>query len=129
MDITPLAAPGRQVVQSYGKGQIRISGKIFAAPVMVTPDASAQWNIDPANLAPDDFNLALAADDFPVNREEADVLLLGCGAKALFIPGPLKKALRERGFSIDAMDTGAACRTYNTLMMEGRRVCAFLVPV
>jgi uncharacterized protein len=96
---------------------------------MVTPESCVEWKVEAANLAPDDFNLALTADDFPVNKEEADVLLLGCGAKALFIPGPLKKALRERGFSIDAMDTGAACRTYNTLMLEGRRVCAFLVPV
>jgi uncharacterized protein len=129
MDITPLSEEGRKLVQGYGKGRIRISGEVFETPVAVTPESVMPWPVDPAALAGADGALALSAADFPVRREEADVLLLGCGARALFVPPALRAALREKGFSLDAMDTGAACRTYNALMMEGRRVCALLIPV
>ena len=46
-----------------------------------------------------------------------------------FIPLPLKAALKAKGIVIEPMDTGAACRTYNVLLAEGRRVAAVLLPV
>lgn len=46
-----------------------------------------------------------------------------------FLLPPLMQALKKRGLSVECMDTGAACRTYNVLMAEGRRVAAALLPV
>ena len=45
-----------------------------------------------------------------------------------FLPKDLRNALRDAGLSVDIMDTGAACRTYNVLMAEGRQVACALLP-
>ena len=57
------------------------------------------------------------------------VLLLGCGPKLQMPPPDLRSALREKGIGIEPMDTGAACRTYNVLLAEGRAVAAALIAV
>ena len=43
------------------------------------------------------------------------------------LPGKIRESLREAGIGADAMDTGAACRTYNVLVSENRRVAAALI--
>ena len=54
--------------------------------------------------------------------------LIGCGVRTELLPPGLREALREAGVSVDAMETGAACRTYNMLVGEGRAVAAALIP-
>lgn len=125
MDVTPLIPEGRQVIQNYGGGAFKVSGQSYRGPVIVTPAATAVWD------APEKFS-ALSAGDFDaaiLTQAGIDVLLLGCGAKGEFVPPALRKALKEKGLTVDAMDTGAACRTYNVLMAEGRRVAAALMPL
>jgi len=61
------------------------------------------------------------------NSPPVDVLLLGVGVRNQLIPEPLRRGLRDAGIVLDAMDTGAACRTYNVLMAEDRRVAAALM--
>ena len=56
-----------------------------------------------------------------------DVWLLGTGAQARFLPIELRKSLKSKGYHIESMDTGAACRTFNVLIAEGRRVSAALL--
>ena len=58
-----------------------------------------------------------------------ELLLIGAGAGFMRVPPPLKAALGERAIAVESMDTGAACRTYNVLMAEERRVAAALLPV
>jgi len=70
----------------------------------------------------DDFESIIALN------AEYDVFLLGTGAKIAFLPKELKQQLRAEGIAFDCMDTGAACRTYNVLMAEGRRVLAAMLP-
>jgi uncharacterized protein len=56
-------------------------------------------------------------------------LLIGCGARMAFVPRALRDALKAGGIACDGMDTGAACRTYNVLLAEDRRVAAALIAV
>jgi uncharacterized protein len=56
------------------------------------------------------------------------ILLLGLGRSASAVPAALRTALRAAGIALEAMDTGAACRTYNVLVAEDRRVAAALIP-
>jgi uncharacterized protein len=58
---------------------------------------------------------------------KAEFILLGCGARGMFLPPVLKQALRDAGLGIDAMDTGAACRTFNIMLTEERPVVAALM--
>lgn len=124
MDVTPLIPEGRQIIQSYGNGAVKVSGVSYPHPVIVLPGRTAAWNAPSAfaDLQPSDFaELEAAANDI-------DVVLLGTGAQGEFFPPKLRAALKEKGLIVEAMDTGAACRTYNVLMAEGRRVAAALIP-
>ena len=57
-----------------------------------------------------------------------EILLIGSGATFEMAPAVLRKALSARRIAVESMDTGAACRTYNVLMAEDRRVAAALIP-
>jgi uncharacterized protein len=58
-----------------------------------------------------------------------DILLIGCGPKFSLPPKVLREELRVAGISMEWMDTGAACRTFNVLLSEERRVAAALIAV
>jgi len=104
-------------VEGYGPGFFRIGGVIVDGPLIVQPESRRAWGgfDDAAPL------LALAA--------EADVLFVGTGAEIGHIPPGLRRALEEAGLGVEAMATPAACRTYNVLLSEGRRIAAALLPV
>jgi uncharacterized protein len=127
MDVTPLVKAGSKIIQSYAGGSFRISGQLYTGPVIVTPDQVIAWD------APQEFS-ALTLEHFKplvASCSEAllDVVLLGAGKNFAILPPALRAALKAQGLSVDVMDTGAACRTYNVLLAEGRRVLAALLPV
>lgn len=117
-DITPVIPAGRKLITAYGDGGFRISGEAFIGSVLVFPDKVLPWD---ASLAAD--SLAPAAD------AKVEILLIGCGRSMAFIEPELRASMRQAGVVIDAMDTGAAARTYNVLMAEGRKVAAALMAV
>jgi len=124
-DISPLIPEGRQVIQSYGGGGFRISGVDHRGAVLVFPTRTVPWNVAALAEATAD-NLA------PVTAPDAHVtlLLMGAGRAPPGVLMPeLRKALREAGVVAEVMDTGAACRTFNVLMAEERRVAAALIAV
>jgi uncharacterized protein len=76
-----------------------------------------------ADLTIDSLAPIMAAEPRPA------VLLLGCGKGMSVVPRDVKAALRQAGIVVEPMDTGAACRTYNVLLTEGRDVAAALIAV
>ncbi|MGE3917714.1 MAG: Mth938-like domain-containing protein, partial [Hyphomicrobiaceae bacterium] len=60
-------------------------------------------------------------------RDRIDLLLVGTGAEHRPLTGPVREALATHGIGVDVMTTGAAARTYNILLSEGRRVAAALI--
>lgn len=124
MDITPVAPAGRQVIQSYGDGRFRISGTAHDGGVIVFPDHTVSWPIQSLDDVTAESLKAVFAQNPAV-----EILLLGCGPRMLMLPTAMRDAVKGRGVSVDPMDTGAACRTFNVLMLEDRRVAAALLPV
>lgn len=122
LDITPLVPEDRQIIQSYGSGRFKVSQIAYEGSIVVLPGRTISWDV--ASL--DDVNLDSLA---PVLGEDPriEILLIGCGAMMQLLPRELSQTCRQQGLAIDAMDTGAACRTYNILAAEGRRVAAGLV--
>jgi uncharacterized protein len=113
-----------QIIEAYGGGRFRVSGTVHSGSIIITPEETVTWDAGPiadATLA--DFDAVTSADT-PI-----EILLLGCGSAIVPVAPPLRAALREAGIVVDAMDTGAACRTYNVLNAEGRRVAAALIAV
>lgn len=124
MDVTPLIPEGRQLIEAYGDGAFRITGERYPGAVIVFPEATVAWQVgDIAALSLDNFSLVTEREPVP------EILLLGTGARTEFVLPSLRAAIREKGPVVDIMDTGAACRTYNVLLAEGRRVAAALLPV
>jgi uncharacterized protein len=121
MDVTPLIPAGRQVIESYGHAGFRVSGAAYAGSILVFADSTLPWPV----VGIDDLSVERLAP--VVARGDVEILLLGCGRRMAPVSQDLRKALRAAGIVLDAMDTGAACRTYNVLLAEERRVAAALI--
>jgi uncharacterized protein len=126
MDLTPLIPQGKQVIEAYGEGGFRISGQRVEGSVIVFPDKVVAWSTNTmADVSSGNLEPVSAAG----RAGAVELLLVGTGARMTQIDRALRQALRADGVVIEVMDTGAACRTYNVLMAEGRRVAAALIAV
>lgn len=122
MEITPLVPENRQTVQSYGIGRFKVSQIEYESSIIVLPLRTLSWGVKALNDI--NFqNLAPVLEDNP----PIDILLIGCGKSMQLLPRDFSDRWRQNSIAVDAMDTGAACRTYNILSAEGRRVAAALV--
>jgi uncharacterized protein len=117
MELTQIAQPERQVIERYGPGGFRISGLTYRSPVIVFPDRTIEWagTVTVEGLAP------------VVEHGAIELLLLGLGRRAILVAASLRMSMKGCGVALEAMDTGAACRTYNVLLAEDRRVAAALL--
>ncbi|HEY6980045.1 Mth938-like domain-containing protein [Reyranella sp.] len=113
-----------QVIRSYGPGRFVIGEREWREPVLVTPGATSAWSV----TRMEDLTSASVAA-LREGPEPVELLVLGCGARAVFLPSSLRTDLKAAGLSVEALDTGSACRTYNVLLAEGRRVAAALIPI
>lgn len=126
MDVTPLIPQGKRIIDGYGDSGFRISGQRVEGSVIIFPDQVVPW----AAASIGDMTAAdLEAVSAAGRAGAVELLLVGTGARMAQIDRTLRQALRADGVVIEAMDTGAACRTYNVLMAEGRRVAAALIAV
>ena len=104
-------------VEGYGPGFFRIGGEVFQGPVICGAQGTQTW----AGLADTDSLLAL--------KGEVDVLFVGTGAEVAHLPDAFIDTLADIGIAAEAMATPAACRTYNVLLSEGRRIALAVLPV
>jgi uncharacterized protein len=119
MELTQIAQPGRQVIERYAANGFRVSGAVYQSAVLVFPDLTLVW-----------ADAALTAESLApvVEHGGVEILLLGMGRRMAPVAAALRSAFKANGVAIEAMDTGAACRTYNLLLAEERRVAAALLP-
>ncbi len=113
-----------QVIRSYGPGHFLIGQREWLGPVLVRPQATVAWGVKEAG--------ELSLESLGALKEgepSVEILVLGCGARAITIAADVRAALKSAGLSLEVVDTGSACRIYNVLLAEGRRVAAALIPV
>ena len=109
-------------VTAYGPGWIEINRERFEGAVLVMPESEViAWPVG-------DFDALNAEALEDLLQYSPELVLLGTGATQRFPHPRLGAALTRAGVGLDVMDTQAACRTYNILMSEGRRVLAALLP-
>ena len=108
---------GQRPIDSYGPGGFRIGGEWLEGSQIVTPLGRhpLEGALDAPALEP-----VIAASD------EIDVVLIGQGADMAPLAPPLRRMLEEAGLGVEAMSTPSACRTYNVLLAEARRVAVVL---
>ncbi len=104
-------------VEGYGPGFFRIGGEAMDGPLCLSARGPQPWG----GMSDADTLLALAA--------EADIIFVGTGAETQHIPSDLRSRLESAGLGVEAMNSPSACRTYNVLLSEGRRVALAVVPV
>jgi uncharacterized protein len=124
MDITPAVPENRMMIDSYGPGRFQVRGEAYQGPIIVFPSHVVPWSLTKATDVSLDALSLVQSQDPPI-----EVLLLGTGARMEMIPSALRDTIRNAGLAMDIMKTGAACRTFNVLMIEGRRAAAALIPV
>jgi uncharacterized protein len=124
MDITPAVPQGRQTVSGYGNGGFKLNNVFVEGSLLVFPDKSLKWDI----TAIDQLTLAALEPVFQADPK-VEILLIGAGKHIAFVDAAIRQELRAQGIAIDVLDTGAACRTYNVLMSEERRVAAALIAI
>ena len=113
--------PDRNLITAYGAGHVEINRQRHGVSLVLLPDrVISPW-------AADGFD-ALQAGDFQLIAELApEILLVGTGARQRFPAPALLRSLIEARIGYEIMDFAAAARTYNVLMLEGRRVAAALL--
>jgi uncharacterized protein len=105
---------------AYGEGFVMVNGQRHETNLIVLPLQLLPWSAASFD--------ALKEEDFQVLLElNLEILLLGTGPKQRFPHPRLTRALAAKRIGIEAMDLQAACRTYNILMAEERRVAAALL--
>jgi uncharacterized protein len=110
-----------QTVTAYDDNGVEINAVRYSHSLIVLPETI------PAAWGPASFE-NLNADHFAqIAATEPDVVILGTGARQRFVHPRLIQALTERRLGVECMDNQAACRTYNILMAEGRKVALALI--
>jgi uncharacterized protein len=124
MDITPLTRSDWQIINGYGNGGFTCREERHEGSILVAPEAVYPLPIQ--TLA--DLTLDALAE-LKTHAPAIELLLIGCGPQIAPIDAELRRTVREWGIVMEPMDTGAACRTYNVLLVEERRVAAALIAV
>jgi uncharacterized protein len=112
---------GKFYIRSYSPGEIRVNDQNYYHSIILTPTQIIDdWSPQQINqLKPLDFSVIV--------QENPEVVLLGTGKQQHFPPTVTMAPLIEHNIGYEVMDTAAACRTYNVLVAEGRKVIAALL--
>jgi uncharacterized protein len=112
-----------KVIRAYAPGRINVSDALLTKSFIVAADTLVQdWPPQRfEELTSEHLKAALAL--------EPEILIIGTGKEQHFLPGELMAALSKSGMGLEVMDTAAACRTYNVLLSEDRKVVAALLMI
>jgi uncharacterized protein len=110
-----------QTITAYDENGVEINAKHFSHSLIVQPEvAPMPWPVESFD--------ALSATHFEqIDAAAPDVVILGTGARQRFVHPKLTSSLTHRRVGVECMDNQAACRTYNILMAEGRKVALALI--
>lgn len=117
MRLTEISYDSAQPIAGYGPGFFRIGAHVLRGPCLISPWDAGPWGGFEDVAAP----LTLAG--------RIDVLFAGTGAEVAHVPRAFREAIEAAGIGVEGMTSPAACRTYNVLLGEGRRVAVVLRPV
>ncbi|NIA00060.1 Mth938-like domain-containing protein [Massilia sp. CCM 8734] len=110
-----------QTVTGYDETGVEINAQRYDYSLLLMPEVPARaWDVA-------GFEALTAAHFEKIGQDNPDVVILGTGDKQRFVHPKLVASLLERRIGCECMDNKAACRTYNILMGEGRKVTLALI--
>ncbi len=110
-------------ISSYRKGRIVVNEEVLIRSFVLMPKTLIR------DWPPQDFDALEGGHFQSVAGLEPEIVLFGSGARQRFPTAEITRPLIEAGIAVEVMDTGAACRTYNILSSEDRRVAAALMMI
>ena len=116
--------PGQAPIEAFGEGGFRFAGMSHRGSLLVLPSGIRAW----AAVSADDLTMA-SFEPLLADRARIDFVLLGTGATQVFPGRRIRDGFDAVGLGLEVMSTGAAARTYNVLLAEGRNVAAALIAV
>jgi uncharacterized protein len=122
MRFTQDSTSGLNLIRAYAPGEVKINDAVYRTAVIVSASAMAAG---PPIAGVEELTAAHAAD---VRALEPEVVLLGTGVRQVFPAHVFGAEFLRAGIGFEVMDTAAACRTFNVLVSERRRVVALLLP-
>ena len=121
MKLTDETTPGKNFVRAYSASEIRVGETILRRSCVLRADrVVTDWR-------PQTFEELTLADLDAVLALDPEIIVLGTGSRQRFPAPELLASVYARGVGCEVMDTGAACRTYNVLVSEDRKVVAALL--
>lgn len=117
MRLTEITYGQALAIEGYGPGFFRVGTHVLRGSCLITPWSAGPW---------DGFD-----DTAPITAliGRIDVLFVGMGAEIAQVPRAFRAPIEAAGIGVEVMNSPAACRTYNVLLGEGRRIAVALLPV
>ena len=111
---------GGNSIQAYRQSEIIINGKHINCSVVITPDEIIEWT-------PQNFDAIASEHIDQLADYQPEIVILGTGERQQFPASHITAGLLVQGIGVEIMNTDAACRTFNVLLSEDRRVVAAMI--
>jgi uncharacterized protein len=121
MRFTQDSTSDANLIRAYGNGELRVNDEVYRSTIIVSASA--------VQAAPDirELDDLSRIDPSSILALEPELVLLGTGPRQIFPAASFRAQFLSAGIGVEVMDTGAACRTFNVLVAEQRRVVALLM--
>jgi uncharacterized protein len=121
MRFTQDSSSAANLVRAYGSGELRVNDEVYRSAIILSASA--------VHATPDirDMEDLVRLDPSRILALDPELVLLGTGARQIFPAASFRAQFLSAGIGVEVMDTGAACRTFNVLVAEQRRVVALLM--
>ncbi len=124
MEFTEIKSSEEAFIAGYGDGGFRMGENRFEGSMLITPKGFYPWNVtDKKNISVESLKPIL--DDY----RSIEILVIGMGKGMTFLNKDVRDTFAKNKIAVEVMDTGAAARTYNVLLQEGRKVTAALIAI
>lgn len=124
MDFKDVTSQQDTAIASYGDGGFRIGEQRSQGSLLITPQGYYPWHVAEVGSITLESLQKIAEQ-----QGDIDILLIGTGDNMVMLNKTLRASLEGMNIAVDMMGTGAAARTYNVLLLEGRKVAAALIAV
>jgi len=124
MQLQDVRFAGQRLIEAYGDMGFRLSDGRHEGSILILPGTVGKLSV----MEPSNLQLEVLDSVFAVG-EDIEILILGTGEKQVFPPPEFRKPFIQHNIALEVMDTRAACRTYNILVSEERRVAAAIIAI
>ena len=112
-----------KILRGYAGGGFQVNDEFIIGSIILYPRAVHQYPIT------QDLEISKELLEPHLNAVKPDMVLIGVGSNPKHLYQPLRDYAHKKGVGIDIMSTSSACRTWNVLLSEGRKVIACLLAV